>query len=151
MFAQSTSSPSASRSSAHLALLKFLRVVQDHSCGEGNLRSNHSCCTPNAITRRRAVVAQINVVHLPARHTSSIIHCLVSVVRNRAIGGRLGVERKGNCGRDRLRVFWVKGRGPLGRLKGRKEGILRMGSRDRILGDVDSPWPPLKLEVRVSR
>ncbi len=55
-------------------------------------------------------------------------------MRNLAIGRRLGEERKGSCGRDRERsVFCVKSRGDLGGLKGRRNSILRIESRGRIV------------------
>lgn len=77
-------------------------------------------------------------MYFPALHTSSLIHCLRSVVRNRAIGRRLGGERKGSCGRNRgVRVFWVKSRGELGGRYGLRKSILRIGSRGRIVVGVD--------------
>lgn len=73
-------------------------------------------------------------MYFPARQTSSLIHCLRSVVRNRAIGRRLGGERKGSWGRDRaVRVFCVKGRGELGGRNGLRKSILRTGSRGRMV------------------
>jgi hypothetical protein len=139
VLAQSTRpSLSSSASSSHLVLLKSLRDIQDHSRGEGNLRSSHSCCTPNAIITKRTVKVHITVVYFPAFQTSSLIHCLRSVVRNRAaVGLRVGEERKGTCGRDRVaRVFWVNGRREFGGRRGHLRSNPRIGSRGRIVVDI---------------
>lgn len=48
-------------------------------------------------------------------------------------------ERKGNCGRDcGMSVLWVNRRGELGGRKGRRKSIRRVGSRGRIVVDVDA-------------
>ncbi len=131
--AQSTNpEPSSSWSSAHLALLKSFLVTHDHSFGDGNLRSSHSCCTPNAIASSRPAVVQKIAVYFPASQNSLLIHSFRSVVRNRAMGRLVGEERNGSCGLE-VRVFCVKGRGTLGGRKGRRKSILRIGSRGRML------------------